>query len=279
MKSHLEQLVASHYRQADLVPAILNRIAQVAKNAATLTIDDLAVVDEFHTGGARATDLALAGLNFKPEMKILDAGCGIGGTARRIADRFGCHVTGIDITDEYIQTAVALTQKVKLQDLCHFQRMSVLDTSFDDASFDGCVSLHVAMNIADRAKLYREVCRVTKQSGLFVSYDLIRGSNPAPLKFPLPWSETSEGSFLLSRSDTVQLLRENGFDSVRAIDLNPALQAGASTTADGNSSDQTAKPTPNLLLGNNAAQKVKNHKLAMQTGRIAPYLFLSQKLD
>ena len=65
---------------------------------------DLGLLEDFHTMGRIATS-ELAGLvGITSEYEVLDAGSGIGGTARYVADRCGCPVTAVDLTEEYCQT-------------------------------------------------------------------------------------------------------------------------------------------------------------------------------
>src|SRR5205807_4478711 len=77
---------------------ILDALAASGKNVDALTIDDLALADQFHGGGKGATErlARLAGL--KPDTRVLDVGGGLGGPARTLAGQFGCRVTVIDLT-------------------------------------------------------------------------------------------------------------------------------------------------------------------------------------
>jgi cyclopropane fatty-acyl-phospholipid synthase-like methyltransferase len=60
-------------------------------------------------------------------MKLLDIGCGIGGSARYFSSAHGCAVTGIDLTAEYVRTARVLSEVVAMDNQVQFQTGSALD--------------------------------------------------------------------------------------------------------------------------------------------------------
>jgi len=78
--------VSKHYAHGDLTEAIRSGLTSQAKSMDTVTIDDLAPVDEFHIGGRRASEDFLDQLAFNAQMKVLDVGCGLGGRARFVAN-------------------------------------------------------------------------------------------------------------------------------------------------------------------------------------------------
>ena len=104
----LEQAVARHYAHGTLEETILNALAAAGKDVNRLTPKDLAPVDEFHIGGRQATIAFAEQFGPRPEMRLLDIGCGLGGAARYFADAHGCRVTGIDLSAEYVAVANAL---------------------------------------------------------------------------------------------------------------------------------------------------------------------------
>lgn len=280
MTSPSEQRIIDHYCHANLLQAVLDRVAPghgrdpsvEGLTADTLTMEALATVDEFHTGGAGASDRLLARLPLSGDSRVLDAGCGIGGTVRRVARRFGCRVTGIDLTAAYIDVATHLTKHLRLQHLCTFHTGSVLDLPFDDAAFDVCLSLHVAMNISDRSAFYAEIHRVLATDGVFACYDLVSSAAVDRLTFPMPWSESCETSFLLSAEQTERSLVQAGFELV----VSAAAPSRRPSTSEREPTD-TERPA-NVLLGERAAEKVANHRQALQAGIITPHTFVVRKV-
>jgi SAM-dependent methyltransferase len=106
-----QSIVARHYTQGNLLVAIREVLAAHGGTPDDITVDDLAAIDEFHTGGRGATGELVARLDLTPDPHVLDVGCGLGGTARFIADRFSCRVTGIDLTAESVETGQELTRR------------------------------------------------------------------------------------------------------------------------------------------------------------------------
>ena len=102
------ELVANHYTRGDLLGAILAGVEKLGKTPETITIDDLAPVDEFHIGGRVATRAFLDQMSIATDEHVLDAGCGIGGASRYAAKQYGCRVAGIDLTNEYVETGAEL---------------------------------------------------------------------------------------------------------------------------------------------------------------------------
>ena len=108
-------------------------------------------------------------MGLRPGAHVLDVGCGLGGATRYIAASIGCRVTGIDLTPEYIEMARLLAERTGLADRVDYHAASALDMPFGPAAFDAAITLHVAMNIKDRAGLYREIARVLKPGAAFCS--------------------------------------------------------------------------------------------------------------
>src|SRR5512140_2157700 len=193
---------------------LAERILAAAREAGVdpVTPAGLALGDQFHTGGIRSTRelAALAGLTVDQE--VLDIGCGLGGPARTLAAEFGCRVTGIDLTPEFIRSARLLTDACGLSDRVTFVEGNALAMPFDDGSFDVAWTQHAAMNIEDRATLYSEIGRVLKPGGILAFFDILAGSG-LPLDYPLPWADDPSICFVYTTEQTRAFLEAAGFES------------------------------------------------------------------
>jgi len=171
---------------------------------------DLGPLEDFHTSGRIATsDLAdLAGIS--DSERVLDAGSGIGGTARFLADAYGCTVTALDLTEEYCETARWLNGLVGLDTLITVRQGDVADLPFDDASFDVVVSQHVQMNVADKTKLYGQARRVLVSGGRLAIWDVTAGEAGSP-DYPLPWANSPERSHLVPAGELRATIETAGF--------------------------------------------------------------------
>lgn len=213
MSAMLESAVSTHYDRPGLIEAIRAGLRAAGVDPDNPRPEDLAPVDEFHTAGRITTIEALSMMPLEAGMHVLDAGSGLGGTARHLAAEHGCRVSGVDLTPGYVAAASALTEMTGLTEACEFRVGSVLDLPFDAETFDGSVSFHVAMNIADRERFYGEVARVLKPGAAFCIFDVMKGSGSG-LAFPVPWSETAQTSFLKTPDETKALLEEAGLHVV-----------------------------------------------------------------
>ena len=103
-----DKAISDHYTHGDLLGAIKASVTKLGKSTESVTIEDLAPVDEFHIGGRIATDNLVGQLNISEKDHILDIGCGLGGTSRFVANNYKSRVTGIDLTQEYIEAGKEL---------------------------------------------------------------------------------------------------------------------------------------------------------------------------
>ena len=126
---------------------------------------------------------------------VIDVGSGIGGPSRYLAATYGCRVSGVDLTPEFVAAATGLTERVGLTDRVDFRQGSALALPFPDAGFDRAWSQNVAMNIADRPLYYSELRRVLKPGGRLAIQDVAQGPG-GPVIFPVMWADRPEISFL-----------------------------------------------------------------------------------
>jgi MPBQ/MSBQ methyltransferase len=275
MSDALEQAVARHYDRPELKDRLMQAIAAAGLDPDNLTPDDLAPVDEFHTGGRLETVHVLGKLQLEKVDHVLDVGCGLGGPARYLATHFGCRVTGIDLTPVYVEIAKMLGERTGTNDRVEYMTASALTMPFEDGSFDAAITFHVAMNIKDRVTLYREIARVLRPGALFCIYDVMKGSNNG-IRFPVPWAEIAANSHLTSVSEMHELLSSADFEVTEVEDRsNFAIDFFRQRLkADG-------PPPPlglHLLTGENAREKFQNYLQGVESGSIAPTVMIARRL-
>ncbi len=205
-----DKAVSDHYLHGDLLNAIQASLARAGRPVENVTLSDLAPMDEFHIGGRQATERFLSQLNFSEHDHILDVGCGLGGAARYAADKYNIRVTGIDLSREYIETGEVLCAWVRLGSQVTLRHGSALAMPFQDRSFDGGYTMHVGMNIADKPRLFGEICRVLRPGAPFGVYDVMR-MNDGPVSYPVPWAADEATSSLATRDQYRQALTNAGF--------------------------------------------------------------------
>jgi len=205
------QHIQGYYSPKNLFEKIINGLERLGKDLASVTLDDLQPVDEFHIRGDTATNELIKLAKFTPDMHILDVGCGIGGSTRRLAQKTGCRVTGIDLSEVYIDTAERLTQLLNMMEKVTFQACSALELPFENSTFDGVWSLQMNMNVEDKLSWLKETYRVIKPGGRAVFYEVC-GHKNTPLHFPVPWAQDSSMSFLLPPALFRNQITSAGFD-------------------------------------------------------------------
>jgi SAM-dependent methyltransferase len=198
--------------------AIEQALVAAGKDLGHLRPEDLALLEDFHTMGRIATaQLAdLAGIT--PGDEVLDAGSGIGGTARYLAERSRCHVVAVDLTEEYCEAARWLNQLVGLDDRITVRQGDVTDLPFEDATFTLMFSQHVQMNVADKSQLYAEARRVLADGGRLAVWDIVAGEDGEP-DFPLPWADRPEYSHLTTSDRLRTAIETSGFEIEQWNDL------------------------------------------------------------
>ncbi|GAA1148281.1 class I SAM-dependent methyltransferase [Kribbella jejuensis] len=250
------------YRTGTVRDDVERALVAAGKQLDKLEVAELAMLEDYHTGGRLATAqlVELAGID--QSAKVLDAGTGIGGTARYVADRFGCEVTAVDLSDEYCDTARWLNGLVGLGERIDVQQADVTALPFDGKTYDVVFSQHVQMNVADKLALYREAVRVLKPGGRLVLWDLTVGEGAEP-DYPLPWADTPARSYLATPAELRSSIEAAGLVVDHWRDL----------TADVGAMMRTIQSLPPSPLGLQAfvpdfRQRAKNLTEALVDGRL-----------
>ena len=257
------EIARAHYNATGLTARIREALVQIAPEEQRLTVADLAPMDQFHTRGMLATKDLASMTAIKPNARVLDLGCGIGGPARFLAVSYGCYVTGVDLSETFVDAARYLTERCGLQSQVTFQVANALDLPFEAGSFDLVLLQHVAMNVRDRAGLYAEIARVLDVGGRLATYDVIvKGGD---VHYPNPWARDASASFLLTEDETRDALIAAGLEPVAWRDDSELAQGWFATlAADG----PPAGPTLAVVLGPDFRALTGNLGRNLQEGRI-----------
>ncbi|BCM21076.1 class I SAM-dependent methyltransferase [Mesorhizobium sp. J8] len=267
--------IAEHYARGTLIADIRDALAAMGKTESTVTAEDLSPVDEFHIGGRAATGELAAQLALTATDRVLDIGCGLGGPARQIAARYGCHVNGIDLTRDYVEAGNVLSSWRHLEERVWLRQGDALALPFADGSFTAAYMLHVGMNIADKGALFSEVARVLRAGARFGVFDVMR-TGAGELSYPLPWASTADTNAIAPPEDYRDALSAAGFEILsererRDVALDHfARQRAQAATGQAVLGIQT-------LMGARRPQMVRNMVESISAGQIAPVEIIARR--
>ena len=249
--------IHSYYSPNDLYNKIIEGLNEIGKDFSKITLDDLQPVDEFHIRGDTATKELINLSSFTPDMHILDVGCGVGGSTRRLSHETGCYVSGIDLSDEYIDVAERLTTLLNMQERVKFHAASALDLPFEDNTFDGIWSIQMNMNVEDKSGWLKEVYRVLKPGGRTVLYEVC-GNKNTPVYFPVPWAQDSSMSFLVPPDSFREIIKSSGFEIAAWNDKTDLAKKAFAHMTEPVGEPDLPELGVHLLVGNDIQRKAYN---------------------
>ena len=197
---------------------ILDTLARRGKDLSALTPEDLFDLDQDHYGGLAAVE-ALARLGgVGPDSRVLDLCCGLGGPARFLASRFGCRVTGVDLTHSRCASAARLTRLVGLRARVSFVGGDAVRLPFRAGSFTACLSQEALLHVPDKSGALAECARVLIPGGRFAFTDWVAGPRLSPGE-SRRLSEWMAAAGIESLEGYKRLLARAGFGAIEAEDL------------------------------------------------------------
>lgn len=257
--------VQKHYASADIVARVLAALREAGENTEKLTPPMLYSFDQFHGGGIGATEANTSKLGLGPASRVIDVGSGIGGPARYMATTYGCRVSGIDLTPEFVAAAVELTRRCGLADKVDFRQGNALSLPFPDASFDAATCFNVTMNIDNKQGVLNEIARVLKPGGRLAYTETGLGAKPDPI-FPLPWARKPDVSFLVTPAKLREVFEAAGLRILEFVD-----ETGTHVPAP----SQLSRLGNRVVVGDDFVERVKNMSINQQEGRLVSSFILA----
>jgi geranyl diphosphate 2-C-methyltransferase len=209
----VDGLYHHHYGLGDYDPAVLDTPADRR---------DQAIIDEMHRLETAQADVLPDHLGpIGPGDRLLDAGCGRGGTSVMAHQRFGCQVDGISISEQQVGFANEHVRQRGIDGSVRYHLKNMLDTGFESGVFQGIWNNESTMYV-DLHELFAEHARQLKPGGRYVTitgcYNDVTGGRSRAV------SQIDQHYIcnIHARGDYFKALSDNGFVPITVVDLTAA---------------------------------------------------------
>jgi ubiquinone/menaquinone biosynthesis C-methylase UbiE len=258
--------IVEHYSSGDLFARIMRALTAAGHDTDHPTVEMFNLVDQLHGGGLNSTKAQAQWVGVGQTTRVLDAGCGIGGSSRYLAHSYGCRVDAIDLTPEYVSTAARLNTLCGLADKIVVREGSVTALPYTNASFDIVWCQNVSMNVEDKRAMFSEAFRVLKPGRRYTLSHAARGPAGDPY-YPLPWARAPSFSFLGTPAEVLQTLRDAGFSKVES-----RTEAGAPGGA-----RAPSDLGPSTVMGADMPERAANAARSGREGRLIGMLVVAER--
>ena len=177
-------------------------------------------VKSFPQSLLRMNEIMVEAAEIKSTDKVLDAGCGIGGSSIFLAEKIGCSVIGISLSERQIHKAKELAIEKKVEDKIDFRVMNYCTTGFPNESFDivwGCESICYA---DDKELFIKEGYRLLKPGGRLVVADgFVTGFKNNDHPSIRKWLDGWQVNYLETPDRFQKFMSEAGFNNIFSRDI------------------------------------------------------------
>lgn len=187
-----------------------------------LPLTQLLLGDSFHPGGNTLTRQLAEQTLVGPGTQVLDIACGVGNSARLLAETFGAVVTGVDFSSQLLDTARSISAKTPYATRLEFLQGDAQQLPCAAAQFDVVLCECALCTFANAPGALAEMLRVLKPGGRLALSDIT-------LSAPLPSALQSSLGLALcisgarSAADYRELIEHSGFTALRFWDVSHVL--------------------------------------------------------
>ena len=166
-------------------------------------------------------------LGLRPGQRILDAGCGVGGSAIWLAKTYGCAVVGITPVASQVRRAQRFAAEHRVADRVRFEQQDYTGTRYPDATFDVVWAIESACHARDKRRFLAEARRLLRPGGRLGIVEYVRRSRPlAPASESLlhGWLAGWAIPDLATADEWRRWTGEVGFADARLADITPRVR-------------------------------------------------------
>lgn len=161
--------------------------------------------------------------NIKKKDKVLDAGCGYGGSSHWLAEKIGCRVTGINVVPFQIEKAINIANKKRLNNLIDFHIKDYAQTDFPEDSYTTFMAIESVVHAKSKEKVMLEAYRVLAKGGKLVlaeylfhdDYKYTKDDNNLLDVWLKGWSMPN----LSTKNQYEKILKKVGFKNIKFINI------------------------------------------------------------
>lgn len=179
--------------------------------------------EKLHYGGMENTDLIAQKTGLKSGMHILETCPYVGNSSRYIAKKYGCQVTGVDITEKVVERARENVKHANMEDRITIVLGDAQNLKFDNASFDAVIGEDGWCHFPDKAAGVREAARVLRKGGKFGLTDFCFMGSGEPDGEMLAIQEGWSSPFFETVDNYISHMRKNSVRVLEVKDLSPVL--------------------------------------------------------
>ncbi|HEY8885423.1 MAG TPA: methyltransferase domain-containing protein [Chloroflexota bacterium] len=170
----------------------------------------------------RMNEVLAEHLVLRPGHRVLDAGCGVGGSAIWLAKTRDVQVTGITPVQDQVRRARQYAKRHGVADRVTFEEQDYTRTTFADASFDAIWAMESVCHAPDKGRFFREARRVIRLGGRLGMVEYLRTGRSLPSdgeRLLHDWLDGWAIPDLATREELVAVARDAGFTDLRVHDI------------------------------------------------------------
>jgi cyclopropane fatty-acyl-phospholipid synthase-like methyltransferase len=154
-------------------------------------------------------------------MRVLDAGCGVGGSAIWLAERLKARVTGVTLVARQVELGRRFADEHNVSDLVDFEQADMLATSFGQATFDVVWNIESVCHVVDLTAYIEHVAFLLKDGGRFACIDLCSGFDSDERDASIEQQVCAGWALAALRPprEIADTLVKAGFTDIRVVDL------------------------------------------------------------